>query len=170
MKKVDIKTLNDNFIEAIGKEWMLIASGNRDHFNVMTASWGCVGWLWNKPVAVIFVRPERFTHDFIEDNAVVTLSFLGKDPDMRSIYNLCGSKSGRECDKVKATGLMPVYTECGSVTFKQARLTLECEKLYKDNIKPECFLNPEISKWYGGSHGGYHDAYILEIKNVYVSQ
>lgn len=71
MKKVDIKTLNDNFIEAIGKEWMLIASGNRDHFNVMTASWGCVGWLWNKPVAVIFVRPERFTHDFIEDNAVV---------------------------------------------------------------------------------------------------
>lgn len=85
MKKVDRKTLNDNFIEAIGKEWMLIASGNRDHFNVMTASWGCVGWLWNKPVAVIFVRPERFTHDFIEDNAVVTLSFLGKDPDMRSI-------------------------------------------------------------------------------------
>lgn len=83
MKKVDIKTLNDNFIEAIGKEWMLIASGNRDHFNVMTASWGCVGWLWNKPVAVIFVRLERFTHDFIEDNAVVTLSFLGKDPDMR---------------------------------------------------------------------------------------
>lgn len=133
-------------------------------FNVMTASWGCVGWLWNKPVAVIFVRPERFTHDFIEDNAVVTLSFLGKDPDMRSIYNLCGSKSGRECDKIKETGLMPVDTECGSVTFKQARLTLECEKLYKDNIKPECFLNPEISKWYGGSHGGYHDAYILEIK------
>lgn len=170
MKKISIETLNDNFIEAIGKEWMLISAGNKDCFNVMTASWGCIGWLWNKPVAVIFVRPERFTHEFIENNDIVTLSFLGKEANMRSIYNFCGSKSGRDYDKVEATGLVPVETECGSVTFAQARLTLECEKLYKDNFKPECFVSQEINKWYGGSNGGYHDVYIMEIKNVYVNQ
>lgn len=170
MKKINIKDLKDNFIEAIGKEWMLVSAGNKGHFNVMTASWGCVGWLWNKPVAVIFVRPERFTHNFIEECTIVTLSFLGKAPDMLSIYNVCGSKSGRDYNKIEATGLKPIETECGGITFEQARLTLECEKLYKDNIKSDSFINPEISKWYGASHGGYHDVYVMEIKNIYVGQ
>lgn len=80
MKKISIESLNENFIETIGKEWMLIASGCKENFNVMTASWGCVGWLWNRPIAVVFVRPERFTHEFIEKNKYVTLSFLGKEP------------------------------------------------------------------------------------------
>ena len=64
MEKIDIKRLNDNVFDLIGKEWILITAGSCDHFNMMTASWGCLGWLWNKPVAVIFVRPERYTHDF----------------------------------------------------------------------------------------------------------
>lgn len=63
---------------------------------------------------------------------------------MRAIYNFCGSKSGREYDKAKETGLISIETEYGCVAFEQARLTLECEKLYKDNLKPGCFLNAEI--------------------------
>lgn len=170
MKKISIESLNDNFIQTIGKEWMLVASGSKEDFNVMTASWGCVGWLWNRPIAVVFVRPERFTHDFIEKNKYVTLSFLGKEPEMRAIYNFCGSKSGREYDKVKETGLIPLETEYGCVAFEQARLTLECEKLYKDNFKSECFLNAEIKDWYDNMKGEYHDVYFMEIKNVYVKQ
>lgn len=168
MKKISIDSLNDNLIETIGREWMLVAAGKKDDFNVMTASWGCVGWLWNRPVAVIFIRPERFTHEFIENNNIVTLSFLSKESDMRSIYNFCGSKSGRDYNKVEETGLIPVQTDCGGVAFEQARLVLECEKLYKNSMSPESFINPEINKWYGGSNGGYHDVYIMEIKNVYV--
>lgn len=167
MNKIDIKSLNESVFETIGKEWMLVTAGNIDSYNTMTASWGCLGWLWNKPVAVAFIRPERYTHEFIESNELLTLSFLGHSDDARKIYNFCGSKSGRDYDKAKETGLMPVATEGGSVTFKQARLTLECRKLYKDNIKAANFLSPDLAQWYGGAKGGYHDVYVLEIVNAY---
>lgn len=168
MKKVDVTSLQENFFKAISKEWMLVTSGDKDGFNMMTASWGCTGWLWNKPVAVIFVRPERYTHEFVEKNDFVTLCFLGNEPAARKIYNFCGSKSGRDYDKAKETGLKPEETELGNITFEQARLTLECRKLYKDHIKPEHFIDDSISQWYGGKNGGYHDVYVLEIVNAYL--
>lgn len=77
-------------------------------------------------------------------------------------------KVSRNTDKVKETGLKPVFTEGGNVVFEQARLSLECKKLYADGIKPECFLDKEsLEKWYGGAHGGFHKMYIVEIKNIY---
>ena len=167
MRKLDISELSDNFFEAIGKEWMLVTAGTPDHFNTMTASWGGVGWLWNKPVAFIFVRPERYTHEFIEANDYIMLSFLGDEN--KKIHGICGSKSGRNVDKIKESGLLPMLTENGHVTFEQARLTLECRKLYKDSLKADNFLDKEpIAKWYGGSHGGFHDMYIAEIENIWV--
>lgn len=167
MEKIDLKTLNDNVFDLIGKEWVLITAGTKNGgFNMMTASWGCLGWLWNKPVAVIFVRPERYTHQFVEAGEYVTLSFLGNGSKARKIYNYCGSKSGRDGDKVQATGLRPVETETGGIAYEQSRLTLECRKLYKDSIKPECFIDGSIEKWYG-EKGGYHDIYVLEIINAY---
>ena len=83
MRQIDIKQINDNVFETIGKEWILVAAGNKDKFNMMTASWGCLGWLWNKPVAVVFIRPERFTHELIEANDTMTLSFLGHSEEAR---------------------------------------------------------------------------------------
>ena len=64
------KTAYDNVFETIDKEWLLVCSGDKDNFNMMTASWGCLGWLWNKPVAVVFIRPERHTHELIEKNDI----------------------------------------------------------------------------------------------------
>ena len=66
MKKIEVSELTDNVFTTIGKEWMLVTAGTKDKFNMMTASWGCLGWLWNKPVAVMFIRPERYTHELIE--------------------------------------------------------------------------------------------------------
>lgn len=168
MKKIDLTTLTDNVFNLIGKEWLLITAGDKNGFNTMTASWGCIGWLWNRPVAVVFIRPERYTHLLAEQNDHITLSFLGNGDEAREIYNLCGSKSGRDCDKIKESGLQPIETESGNIAFTQSRLTLECRKLYKDSIKPECFIDNSISKWYG-EKGGYHDAYILEIVNAYTA-
>lgn len=82
MKKLEVKDLKENFFEAIGKEWMLVTAGTKEKFNTMTASWGGIGWLWNKPVAFVFVRPERYTYEFIEKSDYLTLSFLG--PHMKS--------------------------------------------------------------------------------------
>ena len=103
MQELAIKDLTENFFEAIGKEWMLVTSGSKEKFNTMTASWGGIGFLWNKAVAFIFIRPERYTYEFIEKNDMLTLSFLGSGN--RSIYNICGSKSGRDTDKIKECGL-----------------------------------------------------------------
>ena len=140
MEKINVKELNDNVFETIGKEWMLVCAGNKDHFNMMTASWGCLGWLWNKPVAVVFIRPARFTHGIIEENEFMTLSFLGNSEEARKIYNFCGSKSGRDLDKVKETGLIPVETDK--------------------------FLDKDLLQWYGAK-GGFHDVYVVEITNAY---
>ena len=167
MEKIAIEQLNDNVFTTIGKEWLLITAGNRENFNMMTASWGCLGWLWNKPVAVVFIRPERYTHGLAESNEYMTLNFLGTNEEARKIYAVCGSKSGRDINKAEVTGLTPIATELGNVTYEQARLTLECRKLYKDSIKPSSFITPELEKWYGEGHGNYHDMYIMEIVNAY---
>ena len=79
MKKLEVKDLKENFFEAIGKEWMLVTAGTKEKFNTMTASWGGIGWLWNKPVAFVFIRPERNTYEFVEENDYLTLSFLGEE-------------------------------------------------------------------------------------------
>ena len=171
MKKTDISRLaNEDAFKLIGKEWMLVTAGTPEHFNTMTASWGGIGWLWNKPVAFVFIRPERYTHQFIEANERLTLSFLGAAH--RDILNFCGSKSGRDCDKVKETGLIPEQTEHGCIGFKQARLTLECRKLYKGNFKAEEFIDQEaLERWYNDKPGGsLHDVYIVEIENVYTGE
>ncbi len=172
MEKTDISLLTDNFFEAIGKEWMIVTSGCMEHYNMMTASWGGIGWLWNKPVAFVFIRPERYTFDFIERTGRMTLSFLGKDEKARAAYNLCGSKSGRDTDKTKESGLIPVgIGEKGEdVGYAQSRLTLVCKTLYADDLKAESFAEREIcGKWYGKA-GGYHKMYIVEIEEAFVNR
>lgn len=171
MKKTEVSRLGtENAIDLIGKEWMLVTAGGLENFNTMTASWGGLGFLWNKPVAFVFVRPERHTHGFIENNSRLTLSFFGDS--CRDALAFCGSKSGRDCDKMKATGLVPVATEMGCVTFEQARLALECRKLYKASMRPEEFLDQEcLAKWYhDGAGGSLHDVYVVEIEQVYVNE
>ncbi|MFR7825374.1 MAG: flavin reductase, partial [Odoribacter splanchnicus] len=119
----------------------------------------------NKAVAFIFIRPERYTYEFIEKNDMLTLSFLGSGN--RSIYNICGSKSGRDTDKIKESGLLPLTTPDGNVTFEQARLTLECRKLYGQLLSPEHFIDKSLpDKWYG-AQGNFHKVYVVEILKVW---
>lgn len=171
MKKIEISALKENFFNTIGKEWMLVTAGQKESFNTMTASWGGIGWLWNRPVAFIFIRPERYTYQFIEKNDRLTLSFLGFEAPERNIYNFCGTKSGREVNKIEATGLKPIITENENVTFEQARLTLECRKLYVSDMKAESFLEKSIlEKWYGETHGNLHRIYIAEITAAWTNE
>ena len=142
MRKIELKDLNDNFFEAISKEWMLVTAGSKDKFNTMTASWGGTGELWGTPVAFVFIRPERYTFEFMERSECFTLSFLGYEN--KDIHKICGSKSGRDIDKIAATGLRPVFTEQGNVLYEQSRLSLQCRKLYTDTIKERCFIDKNL--------------------------
>ena len=88
------KTLTENVFSLIGDRWMLITAGTPDHCNTMTASWGGLGVLWRKPMATIYVRPQRYTFGFIEQSDEFTLSFFG--PQWKKALSYCGAVSGRD--------------------------------------------------------------------------
>lgn len=160
MKKTDVRKIDRNAIELIGREWMLVTAGTPGKFNTMTASWGALGELWHSPVAFIFIRPQRYTYEFVESNGMFTLSFFGEQ--YRDALKLCGTKSGRDYDKIKETGLTPFGTEMGCVGFREAELVLECRKLYADFIGKDKFTVPGLAdKNYGA--GDFHKMYIAEI-------
>ncbi len=164
-KLIDVKQITDNPFSLIGKDWMLVTSGPADAYNTMTASWGGVGILWNKPVATIYIRPQRYTYEFLEKNDRFTLSFFTEQ--YRDALKFCGSKSGRDYDKAKETGLTPVGEE--DITyFDEARLVLVCKKLYFDDIKPAHFYTPELEANYPNKD--YHRLYIAEIQKVLASE
>ena len=168
MNKVDLSNLvKEDVFKLIGSDWMLVCAGKKEGFNMMTASWGGLGWLWNKPVAFIFVRPERYTHEFIEAEERLSLSFFTEA--QREAIKFCGSKSGRDFDKCRETGLSAVELESGTVTFAEARLVLDCRKLFKASMEKTDFIDKEIlAKWYNDNPGGsLHDVYIAEIEGVY---
>ncbi|MFI3266456.1 MAG: flavin reductase [Rikenellaceae bacterium] len=166
-KIVEPAKLDDNMIKLIGKEWMLISAGDSDKFNTMTANWGSIGFYANKPIATIFVRPERYTFDFVEESDCFTLSFFGDS--QREALALLGKVSGRDCDKVAEAGLSPIFTEKGNPAFSQARMVLECRKIYGHNMSKDDFIDQEIfSNCY--TRGGVHKMYMAVIENCYVRE
>ncbi len=166
MKAIEPNLIKDNFIEIIGKEWMLVSAGDKEKFNMMTASWGGIGFLWNKPVVFVFVRPERYTREFIDEKGSFTLSFLGEE--QKAAHKICGSKSGRDIDKVAATGLTPCFTEQGNPCFEESRLTLECKILYVTKMDKDSFVDPALfEKWYSAMAGNPHNVYVAEIVNAW---
>ena len=163
-KKVEVESLNENVFKIIGDDWMLITAGKSDNFNMMTASWGTMGILWHKPIAICFIRPQRYTYNFAEEYDYFTLSFF--EEKYRNILQICGSRSGRNINKVEVTGLKPLETVLGNICYEQSRLFLECRKLYYNDLDPENFVIPEIA------HQNYptkdfHRFYIGEIVNCY---
>ncbi len=168
MKKIDPRRIEGNFIEMIGRGWMLVTAGREGDFNTMTASWGGVGELWNRPVAFVFVRPQRYTYEFTEREEMLTLSFFGGE-EYREALQVCGTRSGRDGDKVAEAGLTPMATPGGNVTFAEARLTLECRKLYVDDLREGAFIDRGIpATVYPGAD--FHRMYVVEIVAAYISQ
>lgn len=165
MEKIEPKDINENVIRLIGDEWMLVTAGDREKFNMMTASWGSMGFLWNKPVVMVFVRPQRYTFEFTEKRDTFTLSFF--DERYRRALNVCGSVSGRDTDKVKESGLTPYFTEAGNPAFEEASLVLECRKLYADFLKEEAFTERKIVDVQYGQKD-FHKMYVAEIINAWV--
>jgi flavin reductase (DIM6/NTAB) family NADH-FMN oxidoreductase RutF len=144
LTKVNVKLLTDNLFRLLDNDWMLVTAGNNKSFNTMTASWGAFGILWNKPIAICFIRPQRYTMEFIHKNDSFTLSFFTEK--YHEVLSYCGSHSGKDTDKIKHTGLTPMATEHGGVYFSEARLMLECKKLYADKFNPENFMVTNLVK------------------------
>lgn len=166
MKEITVDQLLLNPVTKIGKQWMLITAGTQEAgYNTMTASWGHLGNLWNMPTSVIYVRPQRYTHDFVEREALYTLCFF---PDHKQELSYLGSHSGRDEDKVAKTGLTPVFGD-GYTYFAEAELVLVCRKVFRYTLAEEGFLDKAVlDRNY--PQRDLHDVYIGEIVKVLVKE
>lgn len=163
-KEIDIAKEQLNPFEKIGKDWFLVTAGTPESFNTMTASWGFMGVMWNKNCVITAIRPQRYTKEFIDKSEYFTFSFFGEE--QRNALKFCGSHSGRDCDKMKETGLTPVEVD-GQVAFEEAKLVLVCKKLYVQEMTADCFAEKDlVSANYGA--GDFHTAYYGEIVKAYV--
>ena len=162
LKPVDVYAMDDNPFKLIADDWFLVTAGSIESFNTMTASWGTLGELWNRKVAICFIRPTRYTYQFTEKSDIFTFCFF--DEKHRDILKLCGTRSGRDIDKMAGIGLTPKTSQNGSVYFEEARLVIECKKIYDHDFDPARFLDSSIEKEYPKKD--YHRMYIGEIISV----
>lgn len=151
----------DKALNKFNSEWALISAGNIENFNAMTISWGGLGTLWNKKVCTVYVKPCRYTHEFMENNEYFTVSFF--DEKYKKELSFLGSKSGRDLDKVKESGLSP-KTYKGCVMYLEAKVTLLCKKIYRQDLDVKNMPSEVVEKHYVSDLP--HTMYIGEVIDV----
>ena len=162
MREIDFKELSFNPMTMIGDEWLALTAGTeKDGFNAMTCSWGHMGNIWNKPSIVVYVRPQRYTKEFMDKEELFTVCFFD---DCKKELSYIGSRSGRDEDKIAAAGLTPVF-EDGITYYEQAKLVFVCRKLFRSTLKEENFIDKSVvEKSY--PEKDFHDMYVGEIVKV----
>ena len=157
------KQLTENVFSLFDDRWTLITAGTRDHCNTMTASWGGLGVLWHKNVATIYVRPQRYTFEFLENSPAFTLSFFGEE--WRKALAYCGRVSGREEDKFAHCGFHVAMEGEDAPYIQEANLVLVCRKLYWNDLDPAHMDGTALQHY---KNHDYHRMYIAEITKVLV--
>lgn len=151
-----------DILSLFNDKWALVTAGTPGDFNTMTVSWGGMGTLWSRPVAAVYVKPVRYTHEFMERNGCFTVSFFGEG--YRKALALLGTKSGRDCDKIALSGLTPVPVGEGCMGFKEAEKTLVCRKLYSRDL--DIAAIPEFAAETYYRTEAPHTMYIGEIIDI----
>lgn len=162
MKEIDIRQVKESAVKLINDDWALLSAGNENSWNTMTVSWGGLGELWNKDVAFVFVRPQRYTKEFMDKDGRFTLSFFGGK--MKKEMGVCGSLSGRDGDKALAAGISPVF-DCDGVYIDSAEYVIFCKTLYTDFIDPDGFVDKTLDEK-NYSQKDYHKVYVAQIEKV----
>ena len=163
LKQINPKDIQKNVFSLIGDQWMLVTAGTVEHCNTMTASWGGLGVIWGAPAATCYIRPQRYTKEFLDREEYFTLAFFGEE--YRKALSLCGSKSGRELDKVKECGFTVKGAQCGAPYFEEAELVLVCRKRFVQPMDPARLPEDVKERWY--PQKDYHTLYIGEIVEAY---
>ena len=165
MKEIKLFELSQNIVEMIAHQWMLITAGDEKKVNTMTASWGMMGYVWNKPVVNVYVRPQRYTYQFMESQEGFSLCFF--DEELKDVLKYCGSHSGKDEDKIAHCQLSTAYQD-GIPYFKEASTVILCRKIAVSDLKSEQFLDEEIEKNYPNKD--YHRVYTGEVMKVMVKK
>lgn len=147
-----------------GEDWAALAVGNTQKMNAMTIGWGQFGTLWGRPVLTVYVAPERYTNELMENTKYFTV--VGFPKNKKEALTYIGTHSGRDGDKLAAAGLTPEFTENGNPIFKEGNLAIECKIIYKESFKKE-LLDEKAKAFYDRTHLTPHVAYIGEVINVW---
>lgn len=158
---MDLKKFDFAPLYTIDKEWALLTSGNKEKFNTMTVSWGGMGTLWHKPIVTVYVRPTRYTYEFLENNEYFTLSFY--DEKYKKDLGILGSRSGRNIDKLSLTNLTPKFID-NNISFEEAKLTLICKKIYFQDLDEKNIIEDIKKQFY--DNDPIHRMYIGEVIDI----
>lgn len=167
MKTVNVWDHAEQIMKAV-KSGVLLTTKADGKVNTMAISWGMLGIEWNKPLFITVVRESRFTKTFLDRTGVFTVNIPTGDFD-KKIISVCGSKSGRDTDKIKELGLTLSDGIAVDVpAIKELPLTLECRVVNRQV--------QEISELYSGGKETFyrdndlHTAYYGEIVNAYIAE
>lgn len=154
------------------KKGILLTTGNGEQVNTMTIGWGHIGIEWGKPIFVAYVRESRHTKAMLDECGEFTVNIPLEEGD-RKILGYCGSKSGRDTDKIRDLDLTLEEGETVSVPgIRELPLTLECKVIFRHE-QDESILPPELyARYYPATEenpgGDYHTAYYGQILNAYI--
>lgn len=174
-KEIEIFNYAGEIMQAL-KTGVLLTTKAEDKVNSMTISWGTLGIEWSKPIFTVFVRENRFTKYQLEKNPEFTINVPYGDFD-KKILGFCGTKSGRDTDKIKELNLTLETPDKVSVpAIKELSLTLECRVVYKQKqdesaITEEykkAFYPQDVDSFYHGANRDFHTAYYGEIVSAYI--
>lgn len=161
-QKIAIKDFETQPFRLIGTQWMLITARHPDgRVNTMTASWGGLGIMWNKPVALIVIRPSRYTKEMVDAAEIFSLSFLPAAYKKQLGY--LGRVSGRDEDKIERSKLTLIDLD-GAPAFAESELILTCRKAYRQVYDPAGFIDPSIAENY--PQRDYHTLYLAEVITI----
>lgn len=177
MKEIDVSQLNLNPMTMIGSEWWLITAGNEPSgYNTMTAAWGHLGALWERrgkkggsktlPTAVVYVRPQRFTKEFMDREELYTLSVF--DETYRKALGYLGTRSGRDENKIVKTDVTPAFID-GTTYFADAKMVFVCRKLYNAPLLASGFVDKSLMED-NYPEKDFHQVYVGEIIKVLVAE
>ncbi|MGN1235396.1 MAG: flavin reductase family protein, partial [Christensenellaceae bacterium] len=113
---------------------------------------------------IAYVRPQRYTKEFMDREELFTLSAF--DPSYKKALGYLGSHSGRDGDKIQEAGLTPLFID-GTTAFEEAKLVFVCKKLYHARLQEQGFTDPAIVKE-SYADKAFHEAYYGEIVDVFV--
>lgn len=167
MKEIGIRELDVNMYSMIADNWPLLTSGNKENgYNTMTISWGHIGGIWghNMPTVIAYVRPQRYTKQFMDKNEYFTLSILDEKYKKELAY--LGSHSGKDEDKIANAGLHVEFFE-NTTYIKESDIVLVCRKVYQDSLKEECFKDYDVMN-NAYPKRDFHDFYVGEIVKILI--
>ncbi|MCC8095045.1 MAG: hypothetical protein LIP05_06655 [Tannerellaceae bacterium] len=133
--------MNDNVFTLVGKELFALTAGKKEHYNSMIGSGGGLGLLFRKPVTWCVVRTDRYTLELIRKEHRYTLAYFPETHREQMLF--LGSKSGKDSEKMKEVKLAPILTPSGNISFREARLIMECTLTQLTTPSPDDFYTQE---------------------------